>query len=122
MYCWLSHVICRSDIKLWSLDSFSLGLLDHPFVGVAHESEEGWPDNSHSLVAFYSKCWSLRRTACQCYKPMYLPSIFLNARILRHMTNAVKIPFQFMCSSRGACLDCILSGVQVTAELGFILL
>ena len=32
-----------------------------------------------------------------------------------------KIPSQLVCASHGACLDCVLPGVQVTAGLGFFL-
>ena len=32
-----------------------------------------------------------------------------------------KIPSWLVCGSHGACLDCVLPGVQVTAGLGFFL-
>ena len=32
-----------------------------------------------------------------------------------------KLPFRLVCGSHGACLDCMLPGVQVTAGLGFFL-
>ena len=31
-----------------------------------------------------------------------------------------KIPSWLVCGSHGACLDCMLPGVQVTASLGFL--
>ena len=32
-----------------------------------------------------------------------------------------KVPPQLVCGSHGACLDCMLPGVEVTAGLGFFL-
>ena len=32
-----------------------------------------------------------------------------------------KFPFRLVCGFRGACLDCMLPGIQVTAGLGFFL-